>query len=226
MDIIAYTLARRYTDSALGNLGLADVSATAAIGDPAADPAVVVTKTKEDGVTNFDFEFVGLGGSPRMERDFTTQITVGFLEEGTPIYKQDLIRDILYRILTGERPEPLDAITMYFGACDNIPTSEKDLSWKEYIEVVDVDGLLSDDCTHGIKCGNVDTLKGQYPVIVIKKNSKRNVQLTKWTVQGAEIFAFPYETIETEDSYIYYMATKNYDEDEGGKTYIFKFAEV
>lgn len=157
-----------------------------------------------------------------MGRDFITNIDVGHLKSGTPINATDTLADILYRILYAEEP---GAFNLYFGSSDNIPTEISDLDWYGELLNVDIDKLPNNQMIRNIKSGNVATEEGQYPTLITTK-AARLVKLTRWNVVGGESLDINFITVEKDNYYIYYIGTKNYNEDEGGIDYVFTFAEV
>lgn len=173
----------------------------------------------EDKIARINIE------DPVMGRDFTTNVSVGYLESGTFISQNDKVADVLYRILY---KKPLDRydVTLHFGASDEIPTSVESItSWHTVLENQDPDTLLANGAVHLIKTGNPETEDGQYATLACSK-SVRLIKLQKWTAQGAEMIPLNYGSVDTEDYFIYYITNPTYDEDLGGTIYIFTFQEV
>ena len=157
-------------------------------------------------------------------KTFTTDITIGHLLAGTQIDENMSLAEILLKILISE--ETPTSISIITGALDEVPTSDNAIGlmdWKVE-EPKDIENTLLYGYEKTISTGNLITEEGQFPTIAIPKNG--NIKLKTWVSKGAEAFLYPFKTVETNNYYIYYIDVRNYDEDEGGLTYIFTFAEV
>ena len=166
---------------------------------------------KEDGL------FVPVEGNIGIT--FTTDIAVGHLPAGTQIRATDRISDIIYRMLYSPTQ---DMVNFYYGASDNLPTSTEGLTAVEKR----VDDILARRVTQVVVTGDEQTLEGQYPVFAIdKRTSDRNIVLTQLSVRGAESIPLDFITVEGDNDFVYYIATKTYDADLGGTEYILTFEE-
>lgn len=168
-------------------------------------------KLLEDGL------FVPVEGAIGL--NFTTDIDVGHLKAGTVIKSTDRISDILYKMLCTPTTEMID---FYYGASDDIPTSIEGLTEVEK----NVGEILARRVVQNVETGDVERQEGQYPVFAIaKRQSGAPIKLAKLAVRGFEDISIPFLTIEGEDDFIYYIATKTYDIDMGGTDYILTFVE-
>ena len=115
-----------------------------------------------------------------------------------------------------------EMINFYYGALDDIPTSIEGLTEVEK----NVGDILLRSVVQNVETGDVERQEGQYPVFAIaKRQSGAPIKLSKLAARGAEEVSIPFLTVEGEDDFIYYIATKTYDVDMGGTEYILTFTE-
>lgn len=163
--------------------------------------------------------------SSLMGRNFKTTITVGHLEKGTEITEDMSVADVLYKILYNVIEPLKETVDLFFGASDRIPTGLDDLDHLEKLEDQNPEDLINTPVIHRIITGNVEEEEGQYPVIVCSKAIKL-VSLSKWTTKELTDFPLDFNTVETDEYFLYYFPAPTYDEHLGGTEYMFTFKEV
>ena len=161
----------------------------------------------------------GGGSSGTMGRSFTTDVTVGHLLSGTRINADDLVSDVLYRMLYAVVPE---AVSLFYGALDELPTDVEDLT---EVSNLDRNVLLANGyTTDKFIAYEGEDENGQWVVFAIPKDA--GIQVKKIHNYQMPMFDVPFTTYETPTHHITsYLDTKQYDEDVGGKQYILEFEE-
>lgn len=160
----------------------------------------IVDKTTGESLVIDKIGYIDLNA--KMSRDFKTNVTVGHLEAGTDISKDDTIADILYKILYRE---PARTTMIYSGALDSIPTSLAGLTAKE----VETSELLDRYMIH-IVAGNVEQEESQYVTFAVPNTFK----VVKWIADGFD-YDIPHTLVEADNYNIYYLDVPSYDEPEG-----------
>lgn len=143
-------------------------------------------------------------------RDFTTNITVGYLNAGTQINSTDKIKDIIYRMLYKE----ITTTTVYLGASTEIPSGITGLTPNE----VDINEMINNGLDVNIVTGIFESPYLQYTTIVCDKSYR----LTEWKNKSTG-FGYEILTVSNPDFNIYYKSPSSFDANSGGEDFILKF---
>lgn len=156
-----------------------------------------------------------------MGRSFTTDVTVGHLLSGTRINADDLVSDVLYRMLYAVVPE---AVSLFYGALDELPTDVSNLT---EIPNQDRGTLLSEGKIITVIADEGEDEEGQWVVFAVPRTS--GIKVSKVHNEGMPMFDVPITTYETPTHYIAtYLNTKQYNSyrNPPGAGFILDFEEI